>query len=89
MLESYALAFLRKYRHLDQVVGIASEPINQTDRRGSSEDLMWVQPGEWTPSLLEERKKLFNIVQEGKYKEYAVHGSEFPKVQQLGLPLIG
>jgi hypothetical protein len=82
MLETYALALLQKYPGLKQVVGITTEPPNEAKKGGSSEDLIVIRPGEWTPQLLqdlEERKKLFEIIQEGRYKEYTVQGIEFPE----------
>ncbi len=83
MLEAYALAFLHRNPKLKQVVGIATEPPSGNRNTGSSEDLMVVYLPEWTPELLrdlEERKKVFSIIQEGNYKEYAVKGNEFPEL---------
>ena len=78
LLETYALAFLQKYPALRQVIGIATEPPNKAGKAGSSEDFIVVQVEEWTPKLLqdlEDRKRRFNIVQEGNYTEYAVQGN--------------
>ena len=83
LLETYALAFLQKYPALRQVIGIATEPPNKAAAKaGSSEDFIVVQVDEWTPKLLkdlEDRKKRFNIVQEGNYTEYPVQGNSTPR----------
>jgi hypothetical protein len=82
MLEAYALTFLQKRSDLRQVVGIATEP---STGRGSSEDLIMVRQMQWTPDLvqeLERRKKLYDIVQEGNYTEYAVQNDEFPEANE-------
>jgi hypothetical protein len=76
MLETYALAILKDYSALKRVVGIAMEPAGCG---GSSEDLILVEPGEWTDNLLrtlEERKKLYGIMQ--NVEQYSVGGDEFP-----------
>jgi hypothetical protein len=62
------------------VVGIATEP---PTLKGSSEDLIVVDAPEWTPEFLinlEEQKRHLEIVQPGNYKEYAIHGDEFPEI---------
>jgi len=85
LLETYALAFLQKHSMLKRVVGIGTEPMNNAAETGSSEDLIVVQVDEWTPKLLkdlDDRKKRLNIFEEGKYKEYAVQGNEYPEVTQ-------
>jgi hypothetical protein len=81
MLETYAFSFLQNNRKLRQVVGIATEPPIQG--RGSSEDLIVVYTPEWTSDFiarLEEQKKVLNIAQPGNYREYAIHGQEFPDI---------
>lgn len=86
-LETYAFAFLKKYSKLKRIVGIATEPPGKG--RGASEDLIFVESGQWTPEFehdLVERMRTLNIAQEGNYKEYAVHGSEFPEIE---LPQVG
>jgi hypothetical protein len=83
MLEVYALAFLRKFPNLKQIVGIATEPPSGASKLGSSEDMIIARPPEWTSELLdtlEERKKIYGIAQEGNYKEYEIQRDEFPKV---------
>ena len=83
MLEAYALTFLLRYPTLKRVIGIATEPPNKGNSLGSSEDLILAARWDWTPAFLrelEERKKRFNILQEGNYAEYPVQGSEFPEV---------
>jgi hypothetical protein len=85
LLEAYALAFLQKHPVLKRVVGIGTEPMNNAAESGSSEDLIVVQVDEWTPKLLQDlddRKKRLNIFEQGKYKEYAVQGNEYPEVTQ-------
>jgi hypothetical protein len=83
ILETYALAFLQKHPKLKQVVGIATEPPSRDGTAGSSEDLIVASITEWTPDSLEqleERKRLFEIVQPGNYTEYAIEGNEYPEV---------
>lgn len=80
-LETYALAFLKKYPKLKRIIGIATEPPGKG--RGASEDLILVERGEWTPEFereLAERMKALNIAQEGNFKEYSVQGREFPEI---------
>jgi hypothetical protein len=85
MLETYALTFLRKYPNLKRIVGIATEPPVKSVRSvGSSEDLILAEaPEEWSDEFirkLEERQKLFDVVREGRFKEYRIQGNEFPDV---------
>ncbi|MGA2494505.1 MAG: hypothetical protein ABSF67_16425 [Roseiarcus sp.] len=85
MLETYALAFLQKHPRLKVVVGIATEPPSEDSKAGSSEDLIVVPMPEWSPALskrLEEKKRLFNIVQPRQYTEYAIQSDEFPESSQ-------
>src|SRR5882672_8539395 len=66
------------------MVGIATEPPSKTGKDGSSEDLIVAEPGPWSPKFLkelEESKNAFDIMQEGKFKESSMQGSEFPPVQ--------
>ncbi len=83
-LEIYAYALLEKHRDLKRIVGIATEPQSEITRGGSSEDLIVVEPDEWTPEFLkelEELKKALNIAQEGNFKMYPIQGNEFPEVK--------
>jgi hypothetical protein len=85
MLETYALAFLRQQPSLKRIVGVATEPPRGGRKTGSSEDLIVVETPEWTDVLLsdlEERKKIFSIVQPGNYTEYAIQGNEYPQVPE-------
>jgi hypothetical protein len=81
MLRIYADALLHKHRNLKWVVGIASEP---PGAGGSSEDLIMVErPPVWTDEIvaeLQEDKKLFNIMAEGRYDEKRFHGDEYPQL---------
>lgn len=85
MLETYALTFLRKYPSLKRIVGIATEPpSNSSAEIGSSEDLILAVAPDWTPEIiknLEESQERFDVAREGRYKEYAFRGSEFPEVE--------
>jgi hypothetical protein len=60
-LEAYALTLMRKHPQLKRIVGIATEPKPEAgDERGSSEDMIYAEPPEWTDELLgnlEKRKK--------------------------------
>jgi hypothetical protein len=81
MLRTYADALLHKHRNLRWVVGIASEP---PGAGGSSEDLIMVeQPRVWTDKIvaeLQEDKRVFDIMAEGRYEETRFHGDEYPQV---------
>jgi len=83
-LRIYALTFLRKYPNLKRIVGIATEPLpSPGSRGGSSEDLILVDSPNWSDELiksLEEDQRLFGVVQEGRYEEYQIRGSEYPEV---------
>ena len=84
LLQTYALNLLRKFPHLKCIVGIASEPKpDSPEMPGSSEDLVYVEVGEWTDELLaelEERKKSFGIDQPGNQRYRAVSDREFPEI---------
>ncbi len=85
LLHVYALAFLQKHPKLKQIVGIATEPPNQTHSSGSSEDLIFAPQPTWTTEStkeLVETMKTLNIVQSGNYTEYAIEGNEFPDISQ-------
>ena len=85
MLEAYALALLQRNPKQKRVVGIATEPPAKVGKEGSSEDLIVVEQPTWTAELLadlEERKTVFNIMQEGNFTEYAVQGNECPGVRR-------
>lgn len=83
VLETYALALLKKKEDLKRVIGIATEP--RGHRGGSSEDLIKVEGVVWTPELdveLEERKNLFRILRSENSSEYAIQGSEYPELKK-------
>ena len=85
MLETYALAVLKKNPRLQRVVGIATEPRRKDGPTGSSEDLIMAEQPEWTADVLEnleEQKKVLNILQPDNYIEYAIHDSEYPEMQE-------
>ena len=59
--------------------------VSRTQYQYILEDSSSAELAEWTPKFLqdlEERKKGFNIVQEGNYAEYPVEGNEYPEVKQ-------
>lgn len=81
MLATYALSFLRRYRHLDRIVGVATEPPSESGEMGSSEDLIVVEAPDWTDELVAELERAmtaFDVVKPGNYTEYEVRGQEFP-----------
>ena len=64
MLTTYVLGMLRKYPHIDKIIGIAFEPPTE---EGSSEDMIYAEQPEWTPELiknLEADRKTFSILQD-------------------------
>lgn len=80
-LETYALALHQANPHLERVVGIATEPPDPKEKKGSSEDLVFMERPEWTDGLvkdLEERKKALNIMNPDNFKEHSLDGQEFP-----------
>ncbi len=87
MLETYAESFLYRHQYLKRIVGIATEPIiwDASKRKGSSEDMILAEPPpEWTDEYLKElqsRQQHFDIMHEGRYKEYPMAGQEWPDVQ--------
>lgn len=85
MLEAYAFTFLQKYPYLYRIIGIGTEPPpKEGEKSGSSEDLVFVENPDWTESFveeLEERKTLYSIDQPGNTVEYAVHGDEYPQIE--------
>jgi hypothetical protein len=87
LLEIYGFALLEKFRELKRVVGISTESRTEIAKGGSSEDLIVIEPGEWTPAFLqqvEEAKKKLDIMQEGKYKPYLSNqGPEFPGIPSV------
>jgi hypothetical protein len=84
MLSAYGMAFLEKHRDLKRFVGIGMEPPRVTQGRGGSEDLVLVEPGEWTSealSFVAEGKTAFGIF-ENANPMYPVHDTDFPDVPQ-------
>ncbi len=88
LLEIYGFALLEKYRELKRIVGIATESRTEIAKGGSSEDLLVIEPQEWTPEFLaqlEEAKEKLDILREGNYKPYhSDQGPEFPDVPTVG-----
>lgn len=88
ILEAYALTLLRRNPGLARIIGIATEPrpapgVNQ----GSSEDLIYAAPPEWTEQLLaelEQRQKAFGIAQPENARIFRIQGDEFPEVPRVG-----
>ena len=94
MLEAYALSFLQKYPYLERVIGIATEPLlsEKDKRRGRSEDLVLAMVPEWSEELLKdlkERQEVYDIMKDGRYREYAMSGSEWPEVKRETSPSAG
>lgn len=54
LAEAYAFGFLEKYRFLNRIVGIATEPVNS---KGSSEDLVLALPPEWTEEAVQQTRE--------------------------------
>lgn len=90
MLEAYALGFMNRFRHLDRIVGIATEPpAAATGQPGSSEDLILFEPEEWTQDLSEDAARIckeYNILQGNAQDEYHVHGDEYPETSIVNDP---
>lgn len=87
MLETYAFSLLRKYQHLETVVGIGTEPLEAGGEKskGSSEDLVLAKATGWSDDQLAElkkRQKLYDIMKVGNYREYKASGSEWPEVNE-------
>ncbi len=89
MLYWYALALLEKNRHIERIIGIATEPRAKTGKpTGSSEDLMLVEMPEWTEAMLgelAENKAALDIMREGRFNEYAISENEYPNVESIFL----
>jgi hypothetical protein len=87
ILEIYAFSLLEKYRELKRVVCIATEPRSKIVNGGSSEDLIVIEPGEWTPEFLKqlkEAKNELNIMQKENFKPYvSSQEPEFPNVRTI------
>ena len=61
----------------------ASRPNRPTKNGEVSRDLLIVENVKWSDQTLkdlEERKKVFNVMQAGNFTEYPIQGSEFPEV---------
>lgn len=82
MLEAYALGLFDKHRHLDRVVGIALEPPkNPGEPAGSSEDLILLEPEEWTPEMSAEDRRMcaaYDALKEGVAEFYHKRVNEYP-----------
>jgi hypothetical protein len=83
MLETYALTLWEKTPHLKRIVGIGTEPpSSQSQKNGSSEDLIYVEQPTWTDDLrtqLAERQRVFSIGE--NTTQHDAHGDEFPVVE--------
>ncbi len=82
VLYAYALGLMNRYRHLKRIIGIATEPpAVATSRTETSEDLVLLEPTEWTPELSAQAERVcgeLGIMQETSFSEYAVRGEEYP-----------
>jgi hypothetical protein len=82
-LKVYALSFLDKYRSLERVVGIATEPLPDAGNSGgSSEDLLMMEQPDWTDELRESlaaRQADLGVLRTDQHTEYLVHGEEYPR----------
>ncbi len=88
MLETYALALHEKNPNLEQVIGIATEPPDPRSETGASEDLIMMGKPTWTEDLrtrLEERKKVFNVMEPGNFIERPIEGNEYPDAAEQTL----
>ena len=84
MLAAYGMNFLEQNRDLERFVGIAMEPPLVSRGRGGSEDLVLVEPGEWTPETVtfaKEGKATFGIFERAG-PMYHVHDTDFPDMPQ-------
>jgi hypothetical protein len=91
MLQAYAIALAHKFRHLERVIGIATEPPSEaTGTPGSSEDLILFEPLEWTQELeaeMERLRLLFDIFADGRPKLLLHHEEEYPPITTSSKPL--
>lgn len=82
---TYAYAILRRHQHLKRAIGIAMEgPGGSDHRHGSSEDLVMVEVDGWNDELtaeVEEREKLFNVMQEDRVAYSGISTQEYPDVR--------
>ncbi len=82
MLYAYGMGLLDRNRHLERVIGIATEPDSRvTGRAGSSEDIILIEPKEWTSDFEQEAATLcekFNIFQTPSLQVYPIHEEEYP-----------
>jgi hypothetical protein len=82
-LEVYAYALAEKFRELKRIVGIATEAKSNISQGGSSEDLIVLEPAEWSPEFLaqlEESKKKLGIMQKELVPFNPRQEPEFPNV---------
>jgi hypothetical protein len=91
MLQAYAMALAYKFRHLERVIGITTEPPAEvTGTPGSSEDLILFEPIEWTTELEAEMERLrlhFDIFADGRPKFFLHHEDEYPPITTSSMPL--
>jgi hypothetical protein len=83
MLKAYALNLLRKNLFLKRVIGIATEPPSAyTGRIGSSEDMIFAEPDQWTAELIEEASELaqvFDVLKDGRVGQSEIGADEYPQ----------
>lgn len=82
MLTTYVLGMLRKFPHINKIIGIAFEPPTE---KGSSEDMIYAEQPEWTPELiksLEADRKTFDIMQDDNLTSMNFGVSEYPNKER-------
>lgn len=85
MLTTYCFGILERYPHVEKIIGIATEPMLDTDNlNGFSEDMVIVeQPTEWTKELkssLALDLKTFDIMREENLVMSSIGVDEYPEV---------
>lgn len=79
-LEGYGLGFLKRSPYLKRIIGIATEPPG--GGRGSSEDMLFIEPGEWSSEFEDRATELaadLGILNIDTLKLRALNSLEFPR----------
>lgn len=81
-LYGYVINTLRRNPHLKRAIGIATEPpVQYTGRKGSSEDLLYMEMPSWSATEIAEAEKFkshYRLLLDTTLKEYLVHVDEYP-----------
>jgi hypothetical protein len=89
MLTAYCMHHANQHRHLDRIIGTASEPpADITGMQGSSEELMMIETKDWSKENAKqaiEGAKIFDIGKAGNASTKNYGEDEFPSID--GTPL--